>query len=1139
MKYLSVIFLFISLSLKAQWTELGGLNSLLPNSDIKSIATDKFNNVYVGGYFTNPTTGYQYVAKYDGINWSELGGPKSFITQYGGILSIITDSSGNVYASEGVRITDSVNIRGYKFVGKYDGNSWKELTGTDTMKFNDFIAKLAIDKKQNIYAVGNFTNANGKTYVAKWDGINWTELGGKNGSTFNAQISNVTVDLAGNVYVSGYFTNSSGNYYVAKWDGNSWSEPGGLNSLKSFGSNQPLLALTSVKKGNVYSSGPYYKDFWGNFYEYVYEYNGTQWSRLGQKDSLNANNLIQVLTTDQSDNIYAAGNFTGKYGVSYVAVYHDSAWIELGDGSVKSNNVIDVISFDKSGSIYASTFLNSSGNKYVAKYTVGNPVIKSFSPLMAKKGTVITIKGQGFLTAKSVSLGLTKYNITAYSDTLISFVVGSGASGDVTVTTIFGTGSLSGFTYVNNPVISSFYPTVAKKGKIVTIKGNYFNSATVVQFGNAPAASFIVLNDSTIQAIVGDGASGNISVTNLSGSISLPGFIYCNTPYLTLMATANGIVPFTSDTFTLSHISNSYTPQYIWTLNGNKVSTNNRDSVYITNTIGDGNVISVMMIDSSYCGMDTVFSNKIYMYVSSSVITTIAGTGVQGFSGDNSQAIQANLYNPGSLCVDKWNNIYFVDNGNNRIRKIDTAGIITTIAGTGSTTYNGDGGAAIAANLNIPKGIAVDTAGNILIADSYNNRIRKIDKYGIISTIAGIGTSGYSGDGGQASAAKLNRPVRIVIDSKGNLYIPDKNSHRIRKIDVTGIITTIAGTGGNGYNGDSILATSATLSGPTDVAIDTAGNLYIADQSNYRIRKVDKNNIITTVSYAVYPQSVAVDISGNVYYGDSTNRIWSINSQGYKYIVAGNSKYNQGYSGDNKYALDAELNFPRGIAFNNAGNMFIADFNNNCIRKIKGNLNAHRVAGFTKNLFGGSINNFMLYVKDSVSTAIYHSNSNGYYNCTVNSGTVVIHPTKNNDINKSNGVTTLDLALTQSHILGKNKLNKPYKIIAADVNGDGKVTTLDLVYMKRLILGIDTTFTNSNTKENMLWAFVDSSYQFPDTTNPFPFKDSISYIGLSANKSNQSFIGVKLGDVNWDWNPLLAKTPSKVFVKPKKISINE
>ena len=163
----------------------------------------------------------------------------------------------------------------------------------------------------------------------------------------------------------------------------------------------------------------------------------------------------------------------------------------------------------------------------------------------------------------------------------------------------------------------------------------------------------------------------------------------------------------------------------------------------------------------------------------------------------------------------------------------------------------------------------------------------------------------------------------------------------------------------------------------------------------------------------------------------------------------------------------------------------------------------------------------------------------GLYNINLNTGNYTISPTKNNDINKANGITTTDLVYVQSHILGKSLLNSPYKIIAADVNGDGKITTLDLVYMKRLILGIDTTFTNSTTKENRLWVFVDSSYQFPDSTNPFPFKDSISYIGLSANKTNQTFIGVKLGDVNWDWNPALARIPSKVFVRPKNIMVKE
>ena len=150
--------------------------------------------------------------------------------------------------------------------------------------------------------------------------------------------------------------------------------------------------------------------------------------------------------------------------------------------------------------------------------------------------------------------------------------------------------------------------------------------------------------------------------------------------------------------------------------------------------------------------------------------------------------------------------------------------------------------------------------------------------------------------------------------------------------------------------------------------------------------------------------------------------------------------------------------------------------------------------------------------------------ANGVYSLTENNGSnPVLKATKNNDVNKANGVTALDIALVQSHILAKSILNSPYKILAADVSGDGKVTALDIVYMKRLILGIDTTFTNSTTKQTRLWAFVDSSYQFADTTNPFPYKDSISYTGLSVSQTNQTFIGCKLGDVNWDWNPLVAR----------------
>ena len=143
-----------------------------------------------------------------------------------------------------------------------------------------------------------------------------------------------------------------------------------------------------------------------------------------------------------------------------------------------------------------------------------------------------------------------------------------------------------------------------------------------------------------------------------------------------------------------------------------------------------------------------------------------------------------------------------------------------------------------------------------------------------------------------------------------------------------------------------------------------------------------------------------------------------------------------------------------------------------------------------------------------------------------------IHLSKNNDVNKSNGVSAVDIALVQSHILGKNILNSPYKLIAADVTGDGKVTALDIVYLKRLILGVDTTFINSTTKQNRLWEFVDSIYKFGDSTNPFPYKDSIVFSALNTNLTNKTFIAVKLGDVNWDWNPASLRAPVKQeFIK--------
>ena len=281
---------------------------------------------------------------------------------------------------------------------------------------------------------------------------------------------------------------------------------------------------------------------------------------------------------------------------------------------------------------------------------------------------------------------------------------------------------------------------------------------------------------------------------------------------------------------------------------------------------------------------------------SSGVITTVAGTGTYGYSGDGGEATAARLRSPSGVALDALGNLYIVDTDNQRIRKVDTSGVITTVAGTGTDGYSGDGAAATAARLNSPSGVALDGAGNLYIADTNNDRIRKVDSSGNISTVAGTGTYGYSGDGGEATAARLRSPSGVALDALGNLYIADKSNHCIRKVDSSGNISTVAGNGTGSFGGDGAAATSAALWNPWDVAVDWAGNLYIADRGNQRIRKVDSAGVITTVA------------------GTGTGS----------------------FGGDGSAATAAQLNGPEDIALDALGNLYIADTGNGRIRKVVG-----------------------------------------------------------------------------------------------------------------------------------------------------------------------------------------------------------
>ena len=305
------------------------------------------------------------------------------------------------------------------------------------------------------------------------------------------------------------------------------------------------------------------------------------------------------------------------------------------------------------------------------------------------------------------------------------------------------------------------------------------------------------------------------------------------------------------------------------------------------------------------------------------VITTIAGSTNAGYSGDGGAATNAGLNNPFAAAVDGVGNLYIADSYDNVIRKVSTNGVITTVAGNGTEAYSGDGGTATNASLSGPLGVALDRAGNLYIADSYNNVIRKIGTNGIISTVVGNGSADYLGDGGAAPSASLNVPFAVVVDGAGNLYIADSYNDVIRKVGTNGIINTIVGTNGAGYSGDGGAATNASLNQPRSIALDARGNLLVADTLNGVVRNVGTNGIITTVAgvgsmgysgdggaatnaYLNGPSGIVLDAHGNLLIADTANEvIRNVDTNGFITTVVGVGA--AGYTGDGGVATRGSL----------------------------------------------------------------------------------------------------------------------------------------------------------------------------------------------------------------------------------------
>ncbi len=373
----------------------------------------------------------------------------------------------------------------------------------------------------------------------------------------------------------------------------------------------------------------------------------------------------------------------------------------------------------------------------------------------------------------------------------------------------------------------------------------------------------------------------------------------------------------------------------------------------VRQTLRLGLVVTLVVLAASACGSGGDAKGGAE---EAATMKTVAGDGGEQL-GDGGPATEAGLCGPNDVAFDASGNMYISDGGlyctgpgGNTVRKVNPDGIITTVAGTGAFGFSGDGGPATKAELNLPLAVAVDREGNLYTSDTDNHRIRKVDKDDIITTFAGTGEEGYSGDGGPATAAKLTGPHGLVFDAKGNLYLAEAFS--VRKIDRGGTITTVAGTGHGGhYSGDGGPATEAKLTAE-DVALDSKGNLYIADGDNHRVRKVDRDGIIHTVAGTGKagnsgdggpatkaalnePSSIDLDEEGNLYIlCHRTSVVRKVDQSGTITTIAGKSGW-EGVNREKGPATKVWLNEPIGLSFDDDERvLYIGDTFNSRIRAV-------------------------------------------------------------------------------------------------------------------------------------------------------------------------------------------------------------
>lgn len=555
--------------------------------------------------------------------------------------------------------------------------------------------------------------------------------------------------------------------------------------------------------------------------------------------------------------------------------------------------VVKVPANATTGSIAVSTPAGSatSASPFTVSATSGPTTIAGFTPQLGSPGSSITITGSGFETIpinNRVKINVGSLSVSSSSTTTINSVVSSLAtSGHISVRTPSGEATTAADFFVMPP---PYIPTdVQFMGRFVPGESKTLSLSATRKIG----------------LLLFDGVGGQQINLNFS-SVSGGAFVLLQNP------DASNLLPLT----------------YIGT---------------------GGAAIGPLTLP-----LTGTYTNRL---LGPDVITTIAGGSANGPIGsacENIIATECQLWNPTKVLAGTQGNVFFGESGSYRIRKIDANGVVSTFAGTGVSGSSGNGGLAINAKINTPMGMAMDTQGNFYFADYGVHRIRKISTTGIITNVAGTGVFGFSGDGGPATNAMLSGPEDVAVDQFGNLYIADTGNNRIRRVDTNGIISTVAGTGGCCFSGDGIPATQATLWGPKAVELDNTENLFIADSANYRVRKVNSSGIISTVAgngILAYsgdggpatnaaigrPGDLGFDSSGNLFILDSYGyRVRKVDSSGIITTLAGNPV---GLLVDGVPPSSAQFYLPLGMDVNSQNSVLIVTYDpvgiNPRVRKIR------------------------------------------------------------------------------------------------------------------------------------------------------------------------------------------------------------